>query len=606
MRSPHLAEKHVPTRHAPQRARRLPLTTGAQHADFNEALYAQLKNAPWVASSLAVHALVFGIFLLFPSAPAAAQMQATQVAMAMPDDPTPELPDPPEVKDPDVETPIDQVRPLDTFVPSTATEEPGREDETGDDKVMGDPAAVGSTLFDHMYDDAAIGIRAGGPGRFGDGRGKKGNGGAGTSGKAPGTEIVVDKALRWLRAHQSPDGRWDGDGFDAQCKGVKCSGVGEATHDAGLTGLALLAFLGKGHTHQAGEFSGAVRGGLKFLRSIQDAEGCIGTRTSQHFQYDHAIATLAMAEAYGMTSALNLRAPAQQAVDFIHKSRNPYLAWRYGVRDGDNDTSVTGWMVMALKSAKMAGLEVDPGAFRDAATWVDKMTDPEFGKVGYQHRGGMPARTTAMETRFPASQSESLTAVGVLTRIFCGQDPKTEPAIQKGLALMRRQLPKWDTDAGTIDMYYWYYGTLATFQAGGESWQEWNRAMKPAIVDRQRSETDACTEGSWDPEDPWAPEGGRVYSTAVMCLCLEVYERYPRVCGVKGPARLRERRGAPRCAPLPLPGQAVPRHDPLGQATRATLDVLVRAPSAAAGRGAACRWLRHSGRRAGSAQREAW
>ncbi len=535
MRSPHTAQKHAQTQPAPRASRRFPLTTGAQHADFNEALYAQLKNAPWVASSLAVHALVFGIFFLMPSAPAEAQVQIASLTMAAPEPLAPDLPDPPEVKEPDVETKIEQERPLiDDFVPSETNEEPGREDEEGEDKLIGDPTAAGSTPFDNTWDDAVIGPGASGPGRFGErGKGNGGDGGSGTSGRPKQVPGVVDNALRWLRAHQSPDGRWDGDGFDALCKGVKCSGLGEATHDAGLTGLALLAFLGQGYTHQTGTFKETVRGGLKYLRSVQDAEGCIGTRTSQHFQYDHAIATLAMAEAYGMTGAANLKAPAQQAVDFIHKSRNPYLAWRYGVRDGDNDTSVTGWMVMALKSAKMAELEVDPGAFKDAVAWVEKMTDQEFGKVGYQQRGGMPARTTAMETRFPASQSESLTAVGVLTRIFCGQDPKTEPAIQKGLSLMRRQLPKWDTDAGTIDMYYWYYGTLAAFQAGGDAWQDWNRAMKPAIVDTVRSEKDSCAHGSWDPEDPWAPEGGRVYSTAVMCLCLEVYERYPRVFGVK-------------------------------------------------------------------------
>lgn len=534
MRSLHTAPKHVPAEPAPRAARRLPLTTRAQHDDFNDALYAQLKNAPWVASSLAVHALVFGIFLLLPSERAEAQVQIATITMAAQEPLAPDLPDPPEVEKPAVDTKIEQTDPRDEFVPSEANEEPGREDEEGDDKLIGDPTAIGSTPFDHTFNDATIGINAGGPGRVGfDGRGKHGNGKSGTSGKAPGTDGVVDDALRWLRAHQSPDGRWDGDGFDAQCKGVKCSGPGEATHDAGLTGLALLAFLGRGETHQSGTYKETVRGGLKFLRSVQDAEGCIGTRTSQHFQYDHAIATLAMAEAYGMTGASNLKAPAQQAVDFIHRSRNPYLAWRYGVRDGDNDTSVTGWMVMALKSAKMADLEVDPGAFKDAVAWIEKMTDPEFGKVGYQQRGGMPARTTAMENRFPASKSESLTAVGVLTRIFCGQDPKSEPAIQKGVALMRRQLPQWDTDAGSIDMYYWYYGTLAAFQVGGDAWQEWNRAMKPAIVDRQRREKDTCTFGSWDPEDPWAPEGGRVYSTAVMTLCLEVYERYPRVFGVK-------------------------------------------------------------------------
>jgi hypothetical protein len=191
-------------------------------------------------------------------------------------------------------------------------------------------------------------------------------------------------------------------------------------------------------------------------------------------------------------------------------------------------------MVMALKSGVMAGLDVDKSAFRGAVDWIDKMTDPEFGKVGYQQRGGMPARTTAMQDKFPAANSEALTAVGVLTRIFAGAEAAKDTNIQKGADLMAKKLPKWDSDAGTIDFYYWYYGTLAMFQVGGQHWTKWNGALKGSIIDHQRKETDRCEFGSWDPEDCWSPEGGRVYATTLNCLCMEVYYRYPRVFGAPG------------------------------------------------------------------------
>jgi hypothetical protein len=232
-----------------------------------------------------------------------------------------------------------------------------------------------------------------------------------------------------------------------------------------------------------------------------------------------------------MTQSHVFQDSAQRGINFVHQSQNPYLAWRYGVRDGDNDTSVTGWMVMALKSGVMSGLEVDKGAFAGAYGWVEKMTDPEFGKTGYQQRGGPAARTVATQQKFPAGNSESLTAVGVLVRIFSGKSSKDDPMIQKGADLMLRQPPRWDTDAGTIDFYYWYYGTLAMFQVGQDHWRKWNDAMKTAIVDHQRLEKDRCEFGSWDPEDPWSPEGGRVYATALNCLCTEVYYRYGRVFG---------------------------------------------------------------------------
>jgi hypothetical protein len=280
-----------------------------------------------------------------------------------------------------------------------------------------------------------------------------------------------------------------------------------------------------------------VKSGIRYLREIQDSEGCFGPRTSQHFLYNHACATLAMVEAYGMTGARLLKDPAQKGIGFVLRSRNPYMAWRYNVpADGDNDTSVTGWMVMALKSAKLSGLDIEDGAVKDAISWVDKMTEPEFGRTGYQQRGGPPARTNEAMAKFPAGKSESLTAVGLTTRIFGGHDLKSDEMIGKGADLLVKCLPKWDVDQGTIDYYYWYYGSLAMFQVGGERWKKWNDSVKTALLDHQRLEKDRCEYGSWDPLDPWSSEGGRVYATAINCLTMEVYYRYP-VLGVRSEAK---------------------------------------------------------------------
>jgi hypothetical protein len=338
--------------------------------------------------------------------------------------------------------------------------------------------------------------------------------------------------LDWLFRHQGPLGSWDGDGFESRCRGNPCGGAGGPIHDTGLTGLSLLAFLGAGETHKGGPYAATVRGGLRWLKGVQDAEGCFGPRTSGSFVYDHAIATLAMAEAYGMTGSFLFRSSAQNGVDFVHRCQNPYLAWRYGVRPQDNDTSVTGWMVMALKSAASSGLRVDPAAFDGARAWLDKVTEPEYGRAGYTARGNGPARPQELMDRFPADRSESLTAVAVLTRIFCGEATGDE-MVRKGADLCARSLPTWDEAAGTIDFYYWYYGTLAMYQVGGPRWERWNDAMTTSIVAHLRKDASDCRRGSWDPVDPWSGEGGRVYATALNTLSLEVYYRYPRVFGVK-------------------------------------------------------------------------
>ena len=131
---------------------------------------------------------------------------------------------------------------------------------------------------------------------------------------------------------------------------------------------------------------------------------------------------------------------------------------------------------------------------------------------------------------FPADRSESLTAVGVLSRIFLGEDPATSEMIRKGADLCVKALPVWDEASGSIDMYYWYYGSLAMFQVGGDGWDRWNGAIKDAIIANQRDGPPSFR-GSWNPIGPWGSEGGRVYSTALMTMCMEVYYRYPKLFG---------------------------------------------------------------------------
>ncbi len=286
----------------------------------------------------------------------------------------------------------------------------------------------------------------------------------------------MDLGLEWLKDHQDDEGLWDCDGFMKHDKVTPiCDGAGQSLFDPGVSGLALLAFLGAGQTHKHGRYKRTVKRGLKYLKQVQDPEGCFGTRTDRHFVYNHAIGALAMAEAYALTASQLFKQSAQSGIDFILKCQNPYLAWRYGVRPGDNDSSVSGWMVMALKSARAAKLRVGSEGFDGLKNWLDKVTEPEYGRVGYTARGTGPARTEEMMEKYPPDKSESLTAVG------------------------------------------------------GEDWRKWRAAIKETVIDHQRK--DGAFRGSWDPAGPWGREGGRVYSTSVCVMCMEVYYRYGRVFG---------------------------------------------------------------------------
>ena len=194
------------------------------------------------------------------------------------------------------------------------------------------------------------------------------------------------------------------------------AGAGEPAHDVGVTALALLAFLrAPGIGLRSPKYDAHVARGLDWLRAQQDAEGCVGTRDELRFVYDHAWAALALVEgATANPGSRGLAKAAQRALDFWALARNPYFAWRYGVKPGDNDTSVTGAMLAALAAARDADrsrssgsatfsrprFEVDLEAFDGAEAWVDKMTD-QSSRVGYAQRGGPPARSWEQVDRFP-------------------------------------------------------------------------------------------------------------------------------------------------------------------------------------------------------------
>jgi len=502
-----------------------------EEAGFNDAVQGIVKNSPWWLISLVAHLLLLFILASIPYEINANKKAPNMQAVNQQDDDEldeeeeeePEEEEPEEIEETPIETEeVDDHNEVDTDSDF---------EETAGEEGMSDSPFTGPST------NSAIGL-GGGAGGGKRGRGGRRNLRAGGGSRL--TQNAVELGLKWLADHQDvdQDGKWDCDDFAKHDPpDDKCDGPGQALYDVGVTGLATLAFLGAGYTDRGSakdnKYAKNVRMALRYMMNQQDEEGCYGSRSSQHFMYNHAIAALAMCEAYWMTRNPRYKKPAQKGLDFIAMSRNPYLAWRYEPRGGENDTSVTGWMVMALKSGKYAGLEIDPDAFEGARQWIDKMTDPEFGQVGYNVAGGSPARPEGLQDKFPPEKSQSMTAVGILTRIFLGEDPKKSPMIKLGAKLCTDLPPKWDPDDGSIDMYYWYYATLALFQVGGKEWKTWNEHMKDAIVKNQHKEGSGSRTGSWDPIGPWGHDGGRVYSTATLVMCLEVYYRYDRVFGLR-------------------------------------------------------------------------
>lgn len=353
-----------------------------------------------------------------------------------------------------------------------------------------------------------------------------------SAGATPASEEAVQRALAWLARHQDQDGRWNagirrgpngvaarGDSaFNAHCPpGDICSGecfYWEA--DTAMTGLALLAFLGAGHTHLGeGPHTNVVKRGLDFLLQVQKPDGDLRGASIGVGMYCHAIASLAICEAYALTRDISLRLPAERAVEFLTRARtSDGLAWRY--QPGDRfagDTSILGWAVMVLKSAREVGIAVPDDVHQGALTWLDRVaTGPARGLAMYRPTGmsdgGRPTPTMTAEAWF--------------CRQFLGS-ADNGPANEEAADYLLQHRP----DRTPLNLYYWYYATLAMFQHGGAPWSRWNESVREQLVRRQSRGGHA--DGSWDPalcKDTYDATGGRVYTTALATLTLEVYYRY--------------------------------------------------------------------------------
>ncbi len=339
---------------------------------------------------------------------------------------------------------------------------------------------------------------------------------------------AILKALDWLERHQGEDGLWACKDFMKQCGGKRCTGPGSSEeYDVGVSALALRAFLGAGHTPDQGDFQPTVKKALEGLLEVQDEDGCFGeTFADGHWIYNHSLATQAVCDALAWAEEdAQLRAAARRAVDFLLSCRNPGAGWRYGRRTGKNDTSCTAVAVAGLKAARSAGLGVPAEAFQGAMNWFDQTTDPQYFKTGYTSAGDTGARLAEAVGKF--QPMETMTAAAVSCRIFIlGKEGRRNKAVLGGGRLVKGLPPRWDVGDGTIDMYYWYWGSQAMFLLGGAYREEWHDALGRALVPNQNR--GGCRAGSWDPAGAWGSAGGRVYATALNALTLEVFFPYRR------------------------------------------------------------------------------
>ena len=392
------------------------------------------------------------------------------------------------------------------------------------------------------------------------------------------SEAAVERSLRWLNAMQSPEGYWDAARFGSGQVKTDENGTfrdyAGRDADTGVTALVTLSFLGAGYTHETGRYAMTVDNALAWLIAQQGEDGNLSGGARRYARnYCHAMATYALAEALGMqkdivtapivepdvlaaghmlsqaassslmtqtgllpfvpvavtdglayyraerlayalrkVDDIALRSAVLNAVRYSISQQDPESGgWRYEFGQ-EGDVSMFGWQLMSLKSARIAGLEINATVNRRMVRFINSVRQGDEGGL-FGYRRSVPVNGRPSEPVTPIMTAEAL---------FCQQMlgyPRDTPANRESVAYLLQNTPK----LSELNMYYWYYGTLAMYQYGGQPWDEWNRIVRDTLVSEQR--TTGPLAGSWDPKGPWGRYGGRLYSTALSTLTLEVYYR---------------------------------------------------------------------------------
>ncbi|MGK0520493.1 MAG: hypothetical protein ACJAUC_003199 [Planctomycetota bacterium] len=342
------------------------------------------------------------------------------------------------------------------------------------------------------------------------------------------TERAVRDGLQYLASIQNRNGSWgDQKDYDGKYGFVYI----------GKSALCVLAFLGAGHTPtSATEHSEVVTRAIAHLIEVQDEDtGAFGSSSC----YGHGITTYAIAECYGLTKTKpygdQLVQPLEDGLTWILANQGPRPdprnrgGWGYfspGMRAEDSyaRVSVSSWMIMALESARMSGVELPEDVMPAAKQYLELSFDRANGWFRYNQK---PSRLRSGWPTLPAS-----TPAGGFCLMLLGaktDDQMVNAAVDYTVERRPQRYRRYRDDdfvlRGQGNVYFWYYGSLCCFLKGGEAWDRWNARLSTVLPAAQ------AKDGSFPPIDVYAEEAGdtrrdRSYTTAMCVLSLEVYYRY--------------------------------------------------------------------------------
>jgi hypothetical protein len=306
----------------------------------------------------------------------------------------------------------------------------------------------------------------------------------------PELDTSVKEGLAWLASAQLPDGSF---------------GRGRYARNVAITALACLAFMADGNVPGRGEYGQNVQHGLEFILSNANENGLLAAEAANGPMYGHGFAALFLGEVYGMTAgggdtelADRVYEALTRACRLIERTQNDQGGWRYNPVPYDADVSVTICQIMALRSARNAGLEIDKAVIDRAVRYVRMCRNPDGG-FKYQLEGGSSA--------WPRS------AAGVASLYYAGI--YEDDAIDRGLEyLLANATPGREVNSAHY-FYGHYYAVQTMYLAGGEYWADWWPAIREQLIAGQNED------GSWTDSSI-----GDAYGTAMALIILQMPKRY--------------------------------------------------------------------------------
>ena len=343
------------------------------------------------------------------------------------------------------------------------------------------------------------------------GRGENKAAALATGGGTEGSEKSVALALAWLAEHQRPDGSWSFKLGQCPSCGGKCRNSGANDSTIAATAMGVLPFLAAGNTPTRGKYKRVVAKGVDYLlkQGVENENG-MAFNDGPGNMYSHGLAAIAICETYAMltprerTRYRQLEYVVQETTSFIEYAQAIDGGWRYSPKQA-GDTSVSGWQMMALKSAELAGLRVSSPTLTGMRSFLRDVVAVDDG-AGYSYMRA-------------SSRSNSTDSIGLLCRLYL--DWRVDnPDLLRGAKRLA------EGDRSLNNPYYLYYVSQLLHNVGGRVWNEWNREMREKLINAQQME--GHERGSWYPDNPGphCDTGGRLYATSLNCMVLEVYYRH--------------------------------------------------------------------------------